>query len=179
MELIKEFWKYAGNINKTDNIENVFIKWAEKEKISTEEFNILYTEIDNQIKSMFKKGEISIKENGQTLTFDNVQEYKDFINSNSSEQNTPINQPAAEQKQEQPISDINSANSPNNVENNTSNGIAQQPIENKENIGQEKSAISPEPNAAINENVDMNNSGDTADKEKQELKEGLLSILKK
>jgi hypothetical protein len=174
MELKENFWKYASTCNKKDTIENIFIEWAGKEKISIDEFNTIYAEVNSEINNMFDKKAFSIKDDttGQTLTFNNMEEYKQF---------TESQQPA------QPITDINSANPPIDSSMDSSTDIAQQPIENDANVGQDipqdtsiptdKSALSPEPNAAIDENID-NSIGNPAEKEIQEYATGLLEGLK-
>ena len=132
MELINKFWKHASKTNAVDNIENIFIKWAAKEKLSIDEFNTIYTEIDNQIYEYFnKKGSFSIEQNGQTLKFDTMEDYNNFI----SNQQQPTPQENKSQENIPQESDLNKQNSPENSPD-SPNDIDQQPIEKEPPVGQ-------------------------------------------
>ena len=148
MELKDKFWKYASK-NKTGTLEKIFIEWAGKERISINDFNAVYAEVNEELNSMFDKKALKVLPDG---TFEGTpQEIQEFTQSQKS--------------QEQPITDLNSEPVPEEIPSSTEEPISEsmdepmveEPLNPESEINNEqpflenKSAISPEPNSAISE----------------------------
>lgn len=154
MKATQKFWKFAANSNKIDNIENIFVKWAGEEKLSIDEFNSTYAEVNNQINKYFgKTANIRIDSDGSVSgPAEEVQQYIEKLQQQEQEKN---NLP-----QESNFNDENATTDapidPSDLATpDPTEGIAQQPMENESNVGQDinKTSISPEPNSEINETI--------------------------
>lgn len=151
MEATQKFWKFASTSNATDTLENIFIKWAAKEQITINEFNSIYSAVNEQINEYFDKtANIRIDSDGSVSgPAEEVQQYIEKLQQqqNNLPQESNFNDENA--TTDAPI-DPSDLATPDPTE-----GIAQQPMENESNVGQDinKTSISPEPNSEINETI--------------------------
>lgn len=175
MELKDKFWKFASTSNKVANLESIFIEWAAKERLTIEEFNRVYASVNDQVSDMLKTSGFSIKQNGQTLEFDTMEDYNAFMANNQQAQQPQVqDNSVAEPPVEEPAE---IAQPEPEIGNDVGQDQTSNPTQDDMGLEQNKSAISPEPNAAISDTPEQG--GDVKDKEKNELREGLLGILKK
>jgi hypothetical protein len=158
MELKDKFWKYASASNAVDNIENIFIKWAGEEKLSIDEFNSTYAEVNNQINDYFgKTANIRIDADGSVSgPAEEVQQYIEKLQQQEQEKNNIPQESNFNDENATADAPIDSSDlaTPDPTED-----IAQQPIESESNVGQDmnKTSISPEPNSEINETMPEEN----------------------
>jgi hypothetical protein len=161
MELAQNFWKYASKSNAIDNIENIFIKWAGESKLSIDEFNSTYTEINNQINEFFGKKEANIRIESDGSVSGPAEEVQQYIQKlqqqeqNNIPQESDLNQDISQDMSiENPAEDIKPAQQ--SIENESP--VGQDNIQN-ESIGGDinKTSISSEPNAEISEDIPEEN----------------------
>ena len=133
MEATQKFWKFASTSNATDTLENIFIKWAAKEQITINEFNSIYSAVNEQINEYFDKtANIRIDSDGSVSgPAEEVQQYIEKLQQqqNNLPQESNFNDENA--TTDAPI-DPSDLATPDPTE-----GIAQQPMENESNVGQE------------------------------------------
>jgi hypothetical protein len=84
LEISKDFWNYAKSSMVSSNIEDIFVKWANRSNVTSDFAKVVWADVSNEIRNIFSQN---------ILTPPPI---------NTQPQTTPPNEPINEKKEESP-----------------------------------------------------------------------------